>query len=85
VIWRVKSSVKTKYILKQLLTLINLYIFLNKGLEKEEAEDSYAIGKSYFGNYGSGNGDLSTEYKRLFGPKLINYDFKYLSPSELKH
>jgi len=40
--------------------------------EKEENElDSYTLGLSYFGKYGSGIGDLSTTYKKRFKEYLI--------------
>jgi hypothetical protein len=38
--------------------------------EKTDVEDSYELGKPYFGKYGSGNGDLSTDYKKLLTGKL---------------
>ena len=40
--------------------------------EKEENElDSYTLGLSYFGKYGSGLGDLSTTYKKRFREQLV--------------
>jgi len=38
----------------------------NEGNEK----DSYELGKDYFGQYGSGKGDLSINYKRLLKEKI---------------
>jgi hypothetical protein len=35
-----------------------------------DMKDSYELGKPYFGKYGSGNGDLSTDYKKLLTGKL---------------
>lgn len=40
--------------------------FHNEGNEK----DSYELGKDYFGQYGSGKGDLSINYKRLLKEKI---------------
>ena len=38
---------------------------LNKYIaEKEEKKDSYQLGKDLFGKYGSGEGNLSTTYKK---------------------
>jgi hypothetical protein len=38
---------------------------------KEEAEkDSWEVGESYFGKYGSGDGDLSVTYKKRLKEKL---------------
>jgi metal-responsive CopG/Arc/MetJ family transcriptional regulator len=43
---------------------------LDKNIEEKNMEDSYEIGKAYFGNYGSGNSSLSTDYKKLLKGKL---------------
>jgi hypothetical protein len=43
---------------------------LDKNIEEKNMKDSYEIGKAYFGNYGSGNGRLSTDYKNLLKEKL---------------
>jgi len=45
---------------------------------KEEFEkDSYELGKEYFGKYGSGDGSLSTSYKKKIKGRLsINYPHK---------
>jgi predicted DNA-binding protein len=43
--------------------------FLDNNIE-EDTEDSYEIGKNYFGNYGSGDGNLSTDYKKLLKGKF---------------
>jgi len=38
---------------------------------KEETEkDSYELGKEYFGKYGSGDGSLSTSYKKKIKGRL---------------
>jgi hypothetical protein len=44
--------------------------FLHKDSNEEDIKDSYEIGKTYFGNYGSGNGSLSTDYKKLLKGKF---------------
>jgi hypothetical protein len=44
--------------------------FLDKDTEEENIKDSYEIGKNYFGNYGSGNSNLSTDYKKLLKGKF---------------
>jgi hypothetical protein len=44
--------------------------FLDKDNEEENTTDSYEIGKPYFGNYGSGNGSLSTDYKNILRGKV---------------
>jgi antitoxin (DNA-binding transcriptional repressor) of toxin-antitoxin stability system len=36
----------------------------------EDEMSSYEIGKSYFGKYGSGNGSLSQNYKKILKRKL---------------
>jgi predicted DNA-binding protein len=40
--------------------------FHKEGNEK----DSYELGREYFGQYGSGEGNLSIEYKRLLKGKI---------------
>ena len=40
--------------------------FHQQGNEK----DSYELGKEYFGQYGSGKGNLSVEYKKLIKEKI---------------
>jgi len=40
--------------------------FHKEGNEK----DSYELGKDYFGQYGSGKGNLSIDYKRLLKEKI---------------
>ena len=40
--------------------------FYQQGNEK----DSFELGKEYFGQYGSGKGDLSVEYKKLIKEKI---------------
>ncbi|MDR2428452.1 MAG: ribbon-helix-helix domain-containing protein [Candidatus Margulisbacteria bacterium] len=35
-----------------------------------EETDSYTLGAAYFGKYGSGNGNLSGNYKKLLKRKL---------------
>ncbi len=40
--------------------------FYQQGNEK----DSYELGKEYFGQYGSGKGNLSVEYKKLIKEKI---------------
>jgi len=37
---------------------------------KEPEKDSYELGKEYFGQYGSGEGTLSTSYKTRIKEKL---------------
>jgi len=37
---------------------------------EEEDMSSYEIGKAYFGKYGSGNGNLSRNYKKILKRKL---------------
>jgi predicted DNA-binding protein len=37
---------------------------------EENEKDSYELGKDYFGQYGSGKGDLSINYKRLLKEKI---------------
>jgi hypothetical protein len=44
--------------------------FLDKDSKEENINDSYKIDKPYFGNYGSGNGSLSTDYKKLLKGKF---------------
>jgi len=39
-------------------------------VESEYNESSYEIGKKYFGKYGSGNGNLSQNYKKMLKRKL---------------
>jgi len=43
---------------------------LEQFFRQEETMDSYEIGKAYFGKHGSGNGKLSTSYKKLLKDKL---------------
>ncbi len=44
---------------------------LERYFDREEAEkDSYELGKEYFGQYGSGDGTLSTSYKARMKEKL---------------
>jgi hypothetical protein len=38
--------------------------------QEEDTKDSYEIGESYFGKYGSGNGGLSIKYKKMIKEKL---------------
>jgi len=38
--------------------------------QEESGIDSYTLGLSYFGKYGSGAGDLSTTYKERIKEKL---------------
>jgi len=38
--------------------------------EEEANMSSYEIGKNYFGKYGSGNGSLSQNYKKILKRKL---------------
>jgi predicted DNA-binding protein len=39
---------------------------------QENEESSYALGKDFFGRYGSGNGNLSKDYKKLIKGKLYD-------------
>jgi len=39
-------------------------------VEDEDNMSSYEIGKNYFGKYGSGNGSLSQNYKKILKRKL---------------
>ncbi len=39
-------------------------------VESEYNESSYEIGKKYFGKYGSDNGNLSQDYKKMLKRKL---------------
>jgi len=44
---------------------------LERYFKSEEPEkDSYELGKEFFGQYGSGDGTLSTSYKALIKEKL---------------
>jgi predicted transcriptional regulator len=38
--------------------------------QEESEKDSYEIGKAYFGKFGSENGDLSINYKKILKEKL---------------
>ena len=38
--------------------------------KEEHKADSWTVGEPYFGKYGSGNGNLSTDYKTLLKEKL---------------
>jgi len=38
--------------------------------QQETEKDSYELGKEYFGQYGSGKGNLSVEYKKLIKEKI---------------
>ncbi|MDR0876531.1 MAG: ribbon-helix-helix domain-containing protein [Treponema sp.] len=38
--------------------------------QEDDTQDSYKSGEAYFGKYGSGNGNLSTNYKNLLKEKL---------------
>lgn len=42
------------------------YLFYKEEIEK----DSYQIGEDYFGQYGSGTGDLSVTYKQRIKDKI---------------
>jgi hypothetical protein len=48
------------------------FISLNKPIMREDREDisSYEAGKKYFGKYGSGNGSLSKNHRKLLKKKL---------------
>jgi hypothetical protein len=37
---------------------------------EDDSQDSYKLGESYFGKYGSGDGNLSTNYKKVLKGKL---------------
>ena len=37
---------------------------------QESEIDSYELGKDYFGKYGSGKGNLSTDYKNILKEKI---------------
>jgi hypothetical protein len=44
---------------------------LERYFTQEDSEaDSYKIGETYFGRYGSGRGDLSENYKQILKDKL---------------
>ena len=58
---RVKGKTKSDIIIESL----DMYY------EQEEKElDSFTLGERYFGNYGSGENDLSTTYKERLKGKL---------------
>jgi Arc/MetJ-type ribon-helix-helix transcriptional regulator len=38
--------------------------------QEEDQKDSYEIGKTYFGKFGSGNGNYSINYKKALKEKL---------------
>jgi hypothetical protein len=68
---KLESISKTRHRSKSDLIKEALGNFL---FREEEQKDSYEIGKSYFGKYGSGDGKLSTCYKKILRKKL---DVKY--------
>jgi hypothetical protein len=43
---------------------------LDQYFSKEEEESSWIVGEPYFGNYGSGDGNLSSEYKERLKGKI---------------
>jgi predicted DNA-binding protein len=63
---RLETTAKTRHISKSDIIKEALENFFFK----EETMDSYEIGKDYFGKYGSGNGKLSSSYKKLLKDKL---------------
>jgi len=58
---RVKHKSKTELIKE---ALENLFY------QAESEKDSYEIGEGYFGKYGSGNGSLSVDYKKILKGKI---------------
>jgi predicted DNA-binding protein len=42
--------------------------------QRESEKDSYTLGEAYFGKYGSGDGNLSRDYKKRLREKI---DAKY--------
>ena len=38
--------------------------------QEEEEKDSYELGEEYFGKYGSGDGSLSINYKKMLKHKI---------------
>lgn len=59
-----KNSISKSEIIKQALTM-----YLNENEKKEES--SFELGKNLFGKYGSGDRNLSTQYKEKV-KKIIN-------------
>jgi hypothetical protein len=43
---------------------------LEQYFSQEEEESSWFVGEPYFGNYGSGDGDLSSDYKQRLKGKI---------------
>jgi len=39
-------------------------------IKKEQSQQPYMLGKDLFGNYGSGSGNLSQEYKKIVREKI---------------
>ena len=56
------ENVTKTYLVKEAL---NKYI-----AEKEEGKTPYQLGKDLFGKYGSGEGDLSTTYKKRVSDRI---------------
>jgi len=42
----------------------------NMFTKEENEKDSYQLGEEYFGRFGSGKGNLSTDYKNLLKDKI---------------
>jgi len=64
---RLEVLAKSKNKSKSAIIKEALILFM---LKEESLKDSYELGKEYFGKYGSGDGNLSTNYKKKIKEKL---------------
>jgi hypothetical protein len=64
---RLSASAKARGVSKSLLVKEALVKYLDTEVSERSSWD---IGECYFGNYGSGDGALSTEYKKRFREKV---------------
>ena len=63
---RLEVFAKSKNKSKSAIIKEALILFM---LKEENRKDSYELGKEYFGKFGSGDGSLSTSYKKKFKKK----------------
>jgi hypothetical protein len=74
-------SARLPYEIEQQLTAVSKAKNLSKSdlvkealvryfVQEESEKDSYELGAAYFGKYGSGDGNLSRDYKKLLKGKI---------------
>jgi predicted DNA-binding protein len=67
---KLEFASKTRHTSPSALIAEALELFLAAKNITEDMEDSYEIGKVYFGKFGSGRSDLSTGYKKILKEKI---------------